>query len=75
MFIEVINMNYLQQLLGFETERAFLAFASGNLRHLFPRLLNPSQFNRRVRAAARGPWSSSAVRRSRSWELAASATV
>ena len=47
---EVLTLTLAQQLLGFETERAFLAFASGNLRHLFPRLLTQSQFNRRVRA-------------------------
>ena len=49
---EVLTLTLAQQLLSFETERAFLAFARGNLRHLFPRLLDQSQFNRRVRALA-----------------------
>jgi hypothetical protein len=49
---EVLTLTLAQQLLGFETERSFLSFAAGNLRHLFPRLLDQSQFNRRVRALA-----------------------
>jgi hypothetical protein len=47
---EVLTLTLAQHLLGFEMERSFLSFAASNLRHLFPRLLDQSQFNRRVRA-------------------------
>jgi hypothetical protein len=57
---EVLTLTLAQQLLGFETERSFLSFAVGNLRHLFPRLLDQSQFNRRVRALA---WALERIRR------------
>lgn len=57
---EVLTLTLAQQLLGFETERAFLSFADGNLRHLFPRLLDQSQFNRRVRTLA---WALELIRR------------
>jgi len=65
---EVLTLTLAQQLLGFETERASLAFASGNLRHLFPRLLTQSQFNRRVRALS---WALELIRRQALHELGA----
>jgi len=65
---EVLTLTLAQQLLGFQTERAFLAFADGNLRHLFPRLLDQSQFNRRVRALA---WALELIRRQALEELGA----
>lgn len=49
---EVLTLTLAQQLLGFDSERAFLSFARSNLRHLFPDLVDQSQFNRRVRALA-----------------------
>lgn len=65
---EVLTLTLAQQLLSFETERAFLAFARSNLRHLFPRLLDQSQFNRRVRALA---WALERIRRQALEELGA----
>ena len=65
---EVLTLTLAQQLLGFETERSFLSFAGGNLGHLFPRLLDQSQFNRRVRALA---WALERIRRQALQELGA----
>lgn len=65
---EVLTLTVAQQLLGFDTERAFLSFADGNLRHLFPRLLHQSQFNRRVRALA---WALELIRHQALQELGA----
>ncbi|MBI3659086.1 IS982 family transposase [Candidatus Acetothermia bacterium] len=65
---EVLTLTLAQQLLGFETERAFLSFAAGNLRHLFPRLLDQSQFNRRARALV---WALERIRRQALQELGA----
>ncbi len=41
-----------QVLLGFDTERRWLRFASQRLGHLFPYLPTPSAYNRRLRRAA-----------------------
>lgn len=65
---EVLTLTLAQHLLSFDAERAFLGFASGNLRHLFPRLLDQSQFNRRVRALA---WALERIRRQALQEVGA----
>lgn len=65
---EVLTLTLAQHLLGFDAERAFLNFASGNLRHLFPRLLDQSQFNRRVRALT---WAMERIRREALQEMGA----
>jgi Transposase DDE domain len=49
---ELICLAVAQVLLGFDTERRWLRFASRRLGHLFPYLPTPSAYNRRLRRAA-----------------------
>lgn len=49
---ELITLAVAQVLLGMPNDRQFLALARWRLGHLFPRLLDQSQYNRRLRALA-----------------------
>ena len=48
---ELVCLAVAQVLLGFDTERRWLRFASQRLGHLFPYLPTPSAYNRRLRRA------------------------
>ena len=50
---ELVCLAVAQVLLGCNSERRWLRFASGRLGHLFPYLPGQSAYNRRLRAAAR----------------------
>ncbi|MEU9044432.1 MULTISPECIES: IS982 family transposase [unclassified Kitasatospora] len=49
---ELVTLAVMSALLGFTSERRWLRHANANLRHLFPRLLHQSGYNRRLRAAS-----------------------
>lgn len=49
---EVITLGIAQVFLGMPNDRQFLALAKWRLGHLFPQLLDQSQYNRRLRALA-----------------------
>ena len=49
---ELITLAVAQVLLGMPNDRQFLALARWRLRHLFPRLIDQSGYNRRLRALA-----------------------
>lgn len=49
---ELITLGIAQVFLGIPNDRQFLALAKWRLGHLFPQLLDQSQYNRRLRAAA-----------------------
>jgi hypothetical protein len=49
---ELITLAVAQVLLGVPNDRQFLALARWRLRHLFPRLIDQSGYNRRLRALA-----------------------
>jgi hypothetical protein len=49
---ELVTLAVMSALLGFTSERRWLRYAAANLRHLFPRLLHQSGYNRRLRAAS-----------------------
>ncbi len=49
---ELITLAIAQVFLGIANDRQFLALARWRLGHLFPQLLDQSQYNRRLRAAA-----------------------
>lgn len=49
---ELITLAVCQVFLGLPNDRQFLALASWRLSHLFPQLLDQSNYNRRVRALA-----------------------
>jgi hypothetical protein len=49
---ELITLAVAQVLLGLPNDRQFLALARWRLGHLFPRLIDQSNYNRRLRALA-----------------------
>jgi hypothetical protein len=49
---ELITLAVAQVLLGMPNDRQFLALARWRLGHLFPRLIDQSGYNRRLRALA-----------------------
>jgi hypothetical protein len=49
---ELLTLMLASEMLGFDGERRYLAFMRANYAHLFPRLLQQSEFNRRARSAA-----------------------